>query len=216
MWIYNNFRIIYDTYKKKIDFKLDEFSYKLIQHVNNNNVSAMLDEIYDLSHSLKSIFIRCFKDIFFYHKDKYIKKYKLIDSNYFSEVWSDSISNLNFFLKKTIDSLEQEIIKEYYTSSSSDFVTWILPVKKGKGRFHGRFKTMLYMLSISFLNNVSKHLNEANGFESTIVDVKYNTEITSIKGIFHEQSDVHVLWKNGIGHNVPSYFGSKQVIIPYK
>lgn len=216
MWIYKNFRTIYDAHKKKIDIALDEFSYRLISHVNNDNVLAMFDEINDLSFNIKSIIVKSFRNIFFHHKSMYLSFYKMHDSNSFKDVWEISINNLNSFLDKTINSLSNQIFNEYYTSNTSEFITWILPVKKGKGRFHGRFKTMLYMLSICFMNNISKHINKTNGHESKIIDFKYNNEIVSENGLFKGDPAIHILWKNGIGLNAPSYFGSKQVIIPHK
>ena len=204
---------------------LDEFSYSVISKIAHHdrifgdNIIDISDLCIDLSRGVKSLLVSECKKFLDNNYSDYIDEYNL-EYVIPSESWDQAFSNIDFFTNKTIKSVKNDIESKFSISiNKMSIVKEIVPVEKGRGIYHGRFKTMFYMLLLSFANSCFKEANQHNGFESMIQDFSgHDTDglISKNQKFNSLAKKTNPLWNDGMGHHPPSYFGSKQIIIPDK
>lgn len=210
-------KIIRDHYvyfSNQAEMILDRFSYTLL--------AQNIDDIYlcdfkscvnklnkEIKHFLISSINKChlrymhvFKEIF--------KINKKINKDY---CWEQICENINNFVDKFTSDI-YSYLNSLTKINTQEEISLAFPIESGKGKFHGRIKTMLYMmLSYSMFVFSSSLLDSYCCYDYSDSEI-----ISCIDGCFYSDKEKHILWDvdNGIrkGNSIPSYFGSKEIAIP--
>lgn len=210
-------KIIRDHYvyfSNQAEMILDRFSYTLL--------SQNIDDIYlcdfkycvnklnkEIKHFLIFSIDKC--QLRYMHVFKQIFKInKKTDKDY---CWDQICENINNFVDKFTSDI-YALLNSLTKVDALENISSAFPIESGKGKFHGRIKTMLYMmLSYSMFVFSSSLLDSYCCY-----DYSDHENISCIDGCFYSENEKHVLWDidGGVrkGNSIPSYFGSKQIAIP--
>jgi len=222
--IYSVFRKYYKKHSEVLVNELNKFSYSLLEMVGEDSDITLIwdNSFHKLRVSIKSELIIMLRGLLSYHSFKYSSINGFDGEDISIEVLKDLVDNIDYFVDKFIKSLKNDLHSTILMRKNSySAVVDILPPDDSKGKYQGRIKTMAYMIGLSAVNKASVIINNTNSFGSEIVDLNNgNTNnLVMEDGLFKIKSKSNPLWRKvkamKLGENAPSYFGSKEIILPH-
>ena len=218
-YLYDLFFYEYELRKPLIESILNAFSNSLIGL--ENYLSAVNADYTLLSTEIKELLIKFLLSV----SNKYNVAYSNINNlKRLNTIELDTglLSSIDFFVDKFIKDLSDDLVSELLMSKNIyDSLTKVLNPNDGKGKYHGRLKTMFYMLGIHQVNEIAMRINDVNKKNSFIIDLKNSptNNLCKSNGVFKVRTSVNLpLWENNNGYkkgkSLPSQFGSKEIIMP--
>lgn len=218
-YLYSIFKASYEKRIPIIHDLLNYYSTGLIREINYMNIVNSPASV--LKKRIKECLISYLNSISLHYYSHYCNAFNLRKPNQINAV-EQLFESIDYFVSKFVSDLKNDLDTELLTTKNViDSITNILPPSDDKGKYQGRLKTMFYMLGIALINKIASQINNFNNLNSMIIDLKggatNNLEMNN--DIFKIRTKQSLpLWKsiNGwkSGANVPSQFGSQEIIVP--
>lgn len=216
--LYNLFRKEYIGFSKELD-ELFKFYMSDIYFTKENSIGfsnkiineSIVNKLNSLSEKIKSISLHRIN----ISLNTYISKYFEIFKSELKVKVSNEIYAFEDKIKTYANNITNSISKNINKNNYKSIISM----------FSGRIKTFCYMTLLYCLNKTCIRVNNENNYISIIVsdNNKLTNRLTNSHGYFllKKSKEVKTLWdikNNGYiyGDSPPSYFGSHEIIMPFK